>query len=1258
MADETKFYFDFNFPLRLVEFILGLIFGRRDPNNPSQSIDPATREWFSQPRSFADGGTEVITTMFKLPLSVSEITMEILRMPCVAEVWYQDRSNNWRQVLDMQRIPLSVNVSRSDVKSYFKYSTKVYPIVAKKLQFRVTRTNDPTLESVAYPIGLRNCLIRRNVYDRSQGSQYFEEEQDVLGNIITKYIKDWDALKAIDDNPSTFWKSAPMPDPAAVASLYLDVRADDGTPKTIDKVYIDPVYSGQHLNLYYSSDDTVGVRKLSPITVNPDEDENTEWRIGRGRSDTSTGLSESYYRWTLGLGPQVNQDAWIGVEWTPDFAPDVGPANNPVLFRAMDPTGPAFKPMVYYDVGAGEFVLEFDDGTDTRSYTAPMTQVFVPGVPLRIIAGWRYDPDTVYISVVNQAGVEIAHLEDDPTTLPHLVTFDGQIEMYRFRGLITALVLKLEDYRSSSASFALSPTYYVDPDPVIPDANGVVPSTTLDHAVYAYSAITQQDGSGGASDTAYEDKEWTPIWRDYVAEKGMLFFPQALSMKYLKLEFTNLTEEPYPVYESGIDVRYKVFPVSVMQQSSAGPRLYTGEGGFLGLGTFISMNGVRSVNWLNPGSILGAVGSVFGTQIEPVRLTDGTSFITDTLPNGGVIQAQSTTRIEAASSYVYARDTLQPYILAEDAYVTTIKAEGLQAISAFVDVPWDDIAATNPGAITHVKSTGTLPVRGTDWWIYPGQQLRVSAAVMKKLTDTSTVTERKLTLESRVRFNTTSIHRYDIKTLKRDASIAYFAGLREVQPFTSTFIAGEDKPYFEFPHYDTDQFVTTHIRQVESGSTTTQRKIYRIENRLFERNLNNWIPDSSVWSWDGTTGRWLRGTAKAALDGLGHTLLSNRLTVVPGDEIDLGVSLKWAALTGLDNTDVAIRWGVRYYTNDTVLSTDYLDDISYSDWSTHLTEDWQDLTATSTVPADANWFRVILEVTNQATGGSVWFENVKAEDHDATTATVFKSLTTASTFAKVGVDFRDSGLWRGDSMWADANPDSQSIDDTGLAYYTRTIPETMPGGFWGDTTKTWAADDAEWGSPFGVVSVTLDGDRRYQGKRVLHFRRAAGAGEAGIKVKQWTHFVPLGLFRIGAVFYKPLANDNQAIVRLRRLSDGVIVYEETVDAPSGRWFEFQTKFIEIPEGANQEYEVYLTLEGDDEDELYLSDLYTELALIRYFVRLGGVGAFLHEVTDLRYNLGRANVTVTTPVNEMSVQAAILSPESWCYGVRLTPTYLK
>ena len=45
-----------------------------------------------------------------------------------------------------------------------------------------------------------------------------------------------------------------------------------------------------------------------------------------------------------------------------------------------------------------------------------------------------------------------------------------------------------------------------------------------------------------------------------------------------------------------------------------------------------------------------------------------------------------------------------------------------------------------------------------------------------------------------------------------------------------------------------------------------------------------------------------------------------------------------------------------------------------------------------------------------------------------------------------------------------------------------------------------------------------------------------------------------------------------------------------------------------------------------------------------------MGATLFEVTDLRYVDGYAQVVTSTPVNEMSVQAAILSPDAWAYWV--------
>lgn len=1269
--NQTKFYYNFHYPMQVVPLLLDWV-----SNNPDQS-DPAEREWFSQPRTFDAGGTEVISTIFKLPLSVSEISLEILRVPCSVEIWYQDRSNNWRPVLDNIRLPIRVTVNRSDTKSFYKHSVNIYPIVAKQLQIRITRMNDSALSGVPYPVGLRNVLIRRNVYNRSQGQQYFEDEEDVFGNIVAKYIKDWDATKAIDDDPYTFWRSGPMPDPAAVANLYLDLRTPGGSPSTVDKLWIDPIYQDQHLNLYYSNDDTIGTRKLSPITLGPDEDDNTDWRLARGRWDTSSGLAESVYRWSMSVGPQIKKNAWIGVEWTPDFDADDGPPQNPVLYSCIDPDTPGvFKPKVEYDVGAGAISLTLDDSDDPRDYNVVLDEPVIAHEPLRIVVGWSYTPDMIYISVTNRSGVEIARAHEEVVTLPDRISFDGQSEIANFKGTMTALIVKLENYAYSSAAFQNSPTYYTDPDPVIPDPQtGVIPATTLDNAIYAVSWTAQEHGSGGNHETAYEDKTWTPIWRDYICERGMLFLPKATPMKYLKMEFTNLTPAPYPIYESGVEVRYKVFPISVSQQLTQGIRAYSGYGQYVG-GTLLSYNGVKAVNWMDWNNVAEALNQIFGPNYSPVVISQGSGYVSDTLPNqnGVVTDVSSDYRFEWASSYIYRRDVLQPYIVAENEYVTTIKAEGLQKLNEMTTIPWEDIEASNPGAITHVKSVGALPVRGTDWWIYPGQLLKIPANVMVKLTDTNVVNEGRLTQEWRTRFNTTSVHKYEYKTLKRDATLAYFAGLREVIPFVSSYIAGEDKPFFDFPAYDPDQFALTNTRAMESGPITTERKLYNIPNRLFEKGLGglkNWqIDDDDVWVWDGTTGRWNRGTAKLTADNLNHEIVSSSIQVGEGEEIDFSVLTKWDDLVITADDDDAIRLVVRYYLNDVQIDEDILEEVSFADWAASATssemveyedeDGWVTLSGTSTVVEGANKFRIVMQVTNKVESGTVWFENPKAEAADDLDAEATKAFQTASSFVKVAVDFKDSGLRRGDSMWADINPDSESISDTALAYYTKIIPEEIAGGSWGDTIKTWGGDDIEWGSAFGLINVTIDPNRRYQGKRVLRFRRAGGSvGEAGVKVKQWTHYVAEGLFRIGAVYYKPFATDNEIIVRLRRLSDGVFIYEETLPAVSGRWHEFTTKLIEIPDSTDQEYEVILTIDGDDEDEMYLSDLYTEIAHIRYYIRLGTGGeAITHEVTDLRYADGRAVVTCTTPVRDVSVRTSIKSPEAWAYGLRLTPYYLK
>lgn len=1356
--------------IHMVGDVLGLVVGTAVNGNAHEMYDTMKLPGFGVPASqivasriqeialarplttqVVPATTEVLSVNFKLPLSVSELTFEVLRVPCQVEVWYRDRQNNWRPALDEQRQPIRFSVTGSNVKSWFKYHTGVYPVVAKSLQFRFTRLGDVvTYGTQPIVVGMRNCLIRRNVYDRAAGQTYFEDEQDVLGNVVSKYVKDWDASRAYDEDPGTYWRSAAQPDPQAVVSLYLDVRAEDGSAQMIDRLYVDPVYTGQNLNIYYSCDDAVTTRKPSPVAIPASADVLTEWKPDRGRYDIATGTDASYYRVPFSLGPLALQPAWVGVEWSPGFASTSAPAANPVLFRALqDGTTEAWRPSLYYDGGAKEFVLAFTNGSTTRTYaTSALSREFAAGEPIRVAAGWSYGTDRVQVTVTDRGGNVLASLDGAPTDLPKLVSLDGEIELFSFRGTFTSHVVKLEDWGGvngvgGAADYLANPMTYVSPEPTLPDAEGRIPSSTLDNAVYYADWTLQEHGAGGPHETHYQDKEWTPVWRDYVTEKGMLFFPETYSAKYIKLEFSNLTEEPYPIWESGVQVQYKVFPVSVMQQSSQGPRLYTGSGGFLGLGTFISLNGVRSVNWLNPGSIVNAVNSVFGKTVSPVQVQAGPGYVTDALPNMGVTNVASDSTVEATSDYVYRREELSPFIVAQSTTDTIVKAEGLQKIADYTDVPWTDIEAANPGSISHKQSAGALPIRGTDWWVFPGQTLKIPAAVMTKLTDTSTVLERKLTTERRIRFNTVSVHRYETRTVTRDAAVAYFAGVREVFPLVSTHILDVDEPEYNFTQYDKSQWVFTNVWQLQptnpidpltaleqqtleflwdaqgnpkdpqpfatifsevssttnvaesylmtvlgdlvtknlvrrvattgdyqyaavvnhdkivSGPITSSGNPYRVPNGSFITGIQEWTADGA-WSWDDTqgyAGLSQRGCALLAAAGTTAKITSKPVAVQTGDKITASAWVRWDAASSNANSGIRLKL-VPYDVDGNAQSA--VTPSSGSPTALHpvgnngSTSLFNLLTGNWTVPAGTTSVAVQITVDPGVTAGQIRVDSAWIYPQDAPVARAYKAFRTLSRFGRVKFDFRDSGPVRSDSMWL--NPGSPD-----LAYYVETT--AIPPGFWSDFTTKWTDTEITWGSPFPLVAITLDPDRVYDGRRVLHFRRGTGAGQCGIKVRQWNNYVGWGLARICVVAQKPYANNNTIILRLRRVSDGVIVYEESVTPPVGRWWDYQTRWVQIPAGPDQVYNVEMSMSGDQEDQVFLSDLYTEVSHVRYFARLGsGNEAVLHEVTDLRNATGRyagtAYVTSTKPVNEFSIETRIMSSKAWAYGATATPSYLK
>lgn len=1392
-------YLDFNMPLSLANALLETIQATQaDPNTPQILSGTAGRLWVSQPRPGNDNTIEVLTVNFKLPLSISEVGWEALRVNSRCDMYYMDREDNWRPLLDEARNAVTLNLSASAASSWYKAHFFCYPIVAKSLQFRISRFFDPVVGNQPYPVGLRNGLIRRNVYEREDGSVGMEPQQDILGNTFTTYIKDWDAAKAFDDKPTTFWRSAPQASPLAVCSLYEDMRAQDGSAQLMDGVWMDPVYTGQPVNIYYSNDDTVGTRKLSPISAVATTDENTMWRLGAGRWDISNadgGTSE--YAFPMAWGPLVNQDAWIGIEWSPDFDPSFsnatqvvtiggaptggtftlthsgqtttaiafnatattvqnalialsnigidnvevsgsnggpytvvflgalggipvatmsatgsfiggstptvtvntavvggegggpsgGPATDPVLFEVINPAPGAgqYYPKIHYDVGAAEVVLTItnDAGPTTRTVRASLDPLFSIFDPVRIVAGWTYDPPTLYVGVANRSGRLIGTQTDtNPAHVPSLFTLDGSIHFSNFRGRFTAHVIKLENYAGNGEAFQANPQVYVSPDPVTPDNNGDIPSTSLDNAIYAAAWVTQEHGTGGSHDTHYSEKIWTPIWVDYLTQRGRLFFPQQISAKYLQYEFTNLREEPYPVYDSGVRTTYRTFPVSVSQtQTQGNPGLLQVGQTLAGIGSTLLGNAANSllqgnvgaaVNWLQPASINQAVSSAFGPVINPISVTVGAGFNTRTLPNTKELDLDGLTRDELSSPYVYRRSPLDPEVLAANLVRITGIDPGIQQLAHAGNViggaianaftPLDQFVATNVAA---------LPSMGADFWTFPGGLLSLPSGIMDGLTAISEVIlGRPPTTTDRLRFGTASIHRYDVRTVTRDAAVAYFVGIREIQPYVTTYIDGQDPDQFVFSQYNASQWVLSNIRQLDSGPITTSGAVYKVLNPDFDKDIGDWIATQGTWSFDGTLGHWYLGTAKVTADGTTKTLQSSLVDVVTGAHIDATVWVKWAGLTAT-NSSTAIQLQAIYYNNGSFVSSQF-QGLTYNPWPSDTPEiagnHWQQITALAsgstgfTVPSSVNQMRLGLVVTSAASAGDIWFDTVEISTPDTTNGTATNSFVTTSTFARLKMNFTDSGLVLSDNMWAQADQNDSNISSSQLAYYATTIPDEVPAGMWGDTFADWSDQNIAWGTKRAVVSINVDPNRIFQGKRVLHFTRAGGPEEAGIKVRQVTNFVPKGMFRLGCTFYKPLPNGNQITIRLRRVSDGVYIGpgsegEWRFTPVVGYWYTYVTEFFEVPDSPDQVYTVEMVLSGDDPDEVYLNDLYVEISHIRYRCRLGAIGAHTFDVTDLRYT-DNALVSCTTPVNEFLIQADIKSPKAWCYGGTFTPTYLK
>ncbi|QXO14261.1 minor tail protein [Mycobacterium phage Chaser] len=135
------------------------------------------------------------------------------------------------------------------------------------------------------------------------------------------------------------------------------------------------------------------------------------------------------------------------------------------------------------------------------------------------------------------------------------------------------------------------------------------------------------------------------------------------------------------------------------------------------------------------------------------------------------------------------------------------------------------------------------------------------------------------------------------------------------------------------------------------------------------------VVDNPYWDWDGTVGRTAPlGSVKVVADGTIKDLLSgpDAIPVVEGQKLNVSAWFKYAGLVAGVGSGAIRLSGTAYSADGEVVA--YPDFGGVPDGTTG-TGDWAQITGQYVVPAGVTQFRLRLSVRDNATAGTVWFDD-------------------------------------------------------------------------------------------------------------------------------------------------------------------------------------------------------------------------------------------------------------------------------------------
>jgi hypothetical protein len=237
-------------------------------NNATAFGQTLETNWISSQDFGGPDSTPVLLTYnLAVETDLNIIDFELLNVPCYVELFYKDLSTG-----NMTAFPGSSTFSISGGSDIYSTSNFIFleyqspsTVSTKTIYMRITRTqqiqsiNNGIATNVAYSVGVQTFSIRLQIIlasdipaDVLDGSQTITT-QNRLGFIENYSYKNYPVTN-IFANDTAYWKSAPQPTGDSIVYFYACIN--DTTPSSINRLYIDPLYSGCRFNIYFTTQST------------------------------------------------------------------------------------------------------------------------------------------------------------------------------------------------------------------------------------------------------------------------------------------------------------------------------------------------------------------------------------------------------------------------------------------------------------------------------------------------------------------------------------------------------------------------------------------------------------------------------------------------------------------------------------------------------------------------------------------------------------------------------------------------------------------------------------------------------------------------------------------------------------------------------------------------------------------------------------------------------------------------------------------